>query len=146
MSALSNFAVEARDALVALPRSDGNVKHESERIKTELARELHDRVVQSLTLVLVQTEVLMREQRDRPDVVDQLTFVRTTVRESLNNLRQVLCDLRAQPGIADTLVHTLRDGLLATCRLRTRLEVNLWLPRKRPAPLPPEHPTPPHRL
>jgi two-component system sensor histidine kinase UhpB len=147
MSALSNFEVEARDALVVtLPRSDGSVKHERERIKSELARELHDRVVQSLTIVLIQTEVLMREQRERPDVVDQLTFVRTTVRESLNNLRQVLCDLRGQPGIADTLVHTLRDGLIATCRLRTRMEVKLWLSRKWPASLPPDTSTHIYRI
>src|SRR5258708_9211383 len=147
MSALSNFEVEAREALVvAPPRSDGSVKHESERIKNELARELHDRVVQSLTILLVQTEVFMREHRDRPDVVDQLTFVRTTVRESLNHPRQVLCDLRGQPGIADTLVHPLRDGLIATCRLRTRMEVNLWLSRKWPASLPPETSTHIYRI
>jgi two-component system sensor histidine kinase UhpB len=147
LSALSNFEVEARAAqVVHLPLSSEGTKHESERIKSELARELHDRVVQSLTTLLVQTEVFMREQQSHPDVIDQLTFVRTTVRESLNNLRQVLCDLRGQPGLSDNLVHTLREGLIATCRLRTRMEVSLWLSRKWPASLPPETSTHIYRI
>src|SRR5260370_18618542 len=90
--------------VLRLACSEQGLQAVRERIANELARELHDQVAQSLTGLLVQTDVFMREQHSRPDVVDQLAFVRTTVREVLNDLRQILCDLRGEPGLANSLM------------------------------------------
>src|SRR5260370_31422576 len=110
---------------VRLARSEQGLQAVREQIANELARELHDQVAQSLTGLLVQTDVFMREQHSRPDVVDQLAFVRTTVREVLNDLRQILCDLRGEPGLANSLVPALMERLFPTYQMRTGMTVSL---------------------
>jgi signal transduction histidine kinase len=124
--------------ILELPRADHRVQTERDRIQSELARELHDQLAQPLHGLLVQTEVFVREQQGRQDVLDQLAYVKTSVREVLNNMRQLLYDLRGEPGLANRLVQGLTEELLATCRLRTGMKVSLWVSRSWPASLPPE--------
>jgi len=124
--------------VLRLARSEQGLQAVREQIANELARELHDQVAQSLTGLLVQTDVFMREQHSRPDVVDQLAFVRTTVREVLNDLRQILCDLRGEPGLANSLVPALMERLFPTYQMRTGMKVSLWASPSWPASLPPE--------
>lgn len=124
--------------VIQLPRSEQGMQAERERITNELARELHDQVAQSLTGLLVQTEVFMREQQSHPEVIDQLAFVKTTVREVLNNVRQILCDLRGEPGLANNLVPALTGGLFSVCQSRMGMKVTLWVSRSWPVSLPPE--------
>jgi signal transduction histidine kinase len=139
MSAITNEAEARPEAQVFhLPRSEQSMQAERERITNELARELHDQVAQYLTGLLVQTEVFMREQRNQPEVVDQLAFVRTTVREVLNNVRQILCDLRGEPGLGKNLVKALTEGLFPTCQSQMGMKVSLWASRSWPASLPQE--------
>src|SRR5713226_9470791 len=129
LSALPSLAVEARPeaSILELPRSDQTIQAERERIMSELARELHDQLAQPLTGLLVQTEVFMREQQGHREVLDQLAFVKTSVREVLNDMRQILCDLRGEPGLANGLVLALGERLLATCQVRTGMKVSLWV-------------------
>jgi signal transduction histidine kinase len=123
---------------VELPRPDYHGSSDSDLIKKELARELHDQVAQNLTALLMQTQVFVGGQQDRRDVVDELTFVQSSVREVLNNVRQLLFDLRGKPGHADDLIQALKEGLLPTFRRRTGLKVSLWSSRSWPVALPPE--------
>src|SRR5713101_6731215 len=140
LSALPSLAVEARPeaSILELPRSDQTIQAERERIMSELARELHDQLAQPLTALLVQSEVFIREQQGNREVLDQLAYVKTSVREVLNNMRQILCDLRGEPGLGTNLVHALTEGLLSTYRLRTGMKVSLWVSPSWPASLPPE--------
>lgn len=139
MRAISTEAGATSEASVLqLPRTEQGLRAERERVANELARELHDQVAQSLTGLLVQTEVFVREQQGHPDVLDQLAFVRTTVREVLNNMRQILCDLRGEPGLGNTLVPALTEGLFPACQSRMGMKVSLWASRSWPASLPPE--------
>ena len=64
--------------------------------------------------------------------------MRTTVREVLNNVRQILCDLRGEPGLANNLVQALTEGLFPTCHVRMGIKVSLWASRSWPVTLPPE--------
>jgi signal transduction histidine kinase len=138
--ALSNFEVEGRSnsQVLELPRADHGIEAERERIKSDIARELHDQVAQTLINLSMQTEVFILEQQGHPQVLDQLSFVRITVREALNNLRQLLYDLRGTPGLANGLVQALREGVLAQCQLRLKMKVSLWVSRSWPGSLPPE--------
>jgi signal transduction histidine kinase len=111
---------------------------DSEQIKKELARELHDQVAQNLTALLMQTQVFVGGQQGRRDVVEELAFVQTSVREVLNNVRQLVCDLRGKPGLSDDLIQALKEGLLPTFRRRTGLKVRLWSAPSWPVALPPE--------
>lgn len=140
MSAVQISAVEAGSVapIVALPLPDLGIAADSQQLHEEVARELHDQVAQNLTALLMQTQVFMREQRGRQDVVDQFSFVQTSVREVLNNVRQMLSDLRGKPGLADDLIQALKEGLIPTWHSRTGLNVNLWVSRSWPVALPPE--------
>ena len=146
--ALSNFEVEGRSGaqVLELPRPDHGIEAERERIKSDLARELHDQVAQTLINLSIQTEVFILEQQGHQQVLDQLGFVQTTVRETLNNLRQLLCDLRGTPGLAKGLVQALSEGLLATCQLRMKMKASLWVSRSWPGALPPETSTHIYRI
>jgi two-component system, NarL family, sensor histidine kinase DegS len=139
-SELSDLPVEDRSEapILELPFPNQSIQSERERIISEFARELHDQLAQPLTGMLVQTEVFMREQRGNPDAVDQLDYLKTSMREVLNNMRQILCDLRGEPGLSDGLAQNLAEGLLANFQLRTGIKVNLWVSRSWPASLPPE--------
>jgi signal transduction histidine kinase len=120
------------------PLLDGGVQSDREQIKYALARELHDQVAQNLTSLLMQTQVFAREQQGRRDVLDELAYVQTSVREVLNNVRQMLQELRGRPGLADDLIQALKEGLLPSFRRRTGLKVTLWVSRSWPVVLPPE--------
>jgi len=124
--------------LVALPRVEQKVLGDRRRIKEALARELHDQLAQNMTSLLVQTQVFAREQKDRPEVLAELAFVQTSLREMLNNLRQILSDLRDQPGLGKGLVQAIREGLITGFEMRTGVKVTLWVSRAWPASLPPD--------
>ncbi len=140
MSAVQISAIETRSIapIVELPIPDYHAPYDSEQIKKELARELHDQVAQNLTALLMQTQVFVGGHQGRRDVLDEFAFVQTSVREVLNNVRQLLCDLRGKPGAADDLIQALREGLIPTFRRRTGLKVRLWTSRSWPVVLPPE--------
>jgi signal transduction histidine kinase len=140
VSAFTDIEVEARSetTILELPHSNQSIEAVRERIMNELARELHDQLAQPLTGLLVQTEVFMREQQGNRDVIDELDYVKTSVREVLNNMRQLLSDLRGEPGLGNGLAQALENGLLATYKQRTGVKVSLWVSRSWPASLPPE--------
>jgi signal transduction histidine kinase len=140
VSELSDLPPAGRSgaAILELPFPNQSIQAERERIVSEFARELHDQLAQPLTGLLVQTEVFMREQKGNRDVIAELDYVKTSVREVLNNMRQILCDLRGEPGLANGLVQALAEGLLPTFKRRTGINVNLWVSRSWPASLPPE--------
>src|SRR5258708_9059455 len=67
VSELSDLPAEdsSRAPILELPFPNQSIQTERERIVSEFARELHDQLAQPLTGMLVQTEVFIREQRDR---------------------------------------------------------------------------------
>ena len=122
--------------IVALP-GDKNVPFESYRIRSELARELHDDVVQTLTSVLVQTRLFADQHRQSKEIVDQFAYVHASVRDVLNQMRHVLSDLRGETSLETDLVFALKTGLLPRFA-NTTLKVTLAVGRSWPATLPPE--------
>jgi signal transduction histidine kinase len=61
-----------------------------------VARELHDRVAQSLTGMLVDVENFKSEQVDWSDVVRELDLIQGATRQVLASIRQLLHDLRGE--------------------------------------------------
>jgi two-component system, NarL family, sensor histidine kinase UhpB len=139
MSALSTAAFGASPTapVLALPLLDHGSTHELDRIKRELARELHDRLAQGLYSMFVQTEVFAREQEGRPDLLAQLEGIQTSLREVLNNLRHMLAELRGQPTLAHDFLPAMRESL-ARYQESTQVKVSLCISRSWPATLPPE--------
>jgi len=129
----------------ATSRADEDAQLESLQIRSQLARELHDEVVQTLTSVLMQTRVFAREQQENRVAVQQFAYVHDSVREVLNNLRHILSDLRGQPGFDGDLVAALRERLLPRFE-NTPMTVTLRVGRSWPAHIPPESGTQLYRI
>jgi len=80
-----------------------------DRVKRELARELHDQVVQDLTAMLIDLENFKADQVGREGVLRQVGTIQESTREVLNNLRELLYDLRGGPGVEESFVDAVRS-------------------------------------
>ena len=89
-----------------------------------LARELHDRVAQTLTTMLIELENFKVEQIGRQGVLRQLGELQESTRDVLSNLRHVLYDLRGETGIEEGFADAVR--LLLT-RFEERTHVKALL-------------------
>lgn len=98
----------------------------SEEIRRALARELHDRVAQTLTTMLIELENFKLEQTGRQGALRQLEEIQESTRDVLTNLRHVLFELRGETGVEDGFGEGVRR-LLATFQDRTRMTVTLSL-------------------
>ena len=79
----------------------------SEAIRRALARELHDRVAQTLTTMLIELENFKVEQTGRQSALRQLDELQVSTRDVLANLRHVLFELRGESGMEDGKPHVL---------------------------------------
>jgi signal transduction histidine kinase len=96
----------------------------SDEIRRVLARELHDRVAQTLTTMLIELENFKVEQTGRKSVLRQLDELQVSTRDVLANLRHVLYDLRGETGIEEGFADAVR-GLLDRFEERTHVKVRL---------------------
>jgi len=80
-----------------------------EHVRSELARELHDQVVQELTATLVDLENFKRQPYDEQAVVDEVDQVQGSLRRALLELRQLLYDLRDEETWQASFMSTLQD-------------------------------------
>jgi signal transduction histidine kinase len=95
-----------------------------EDVRRLVARELHDRVAQTLTGMLIDLEEFKTEQVDWSDVLRQLDTIQDSTRQVLNNLRQLLHDLRGEDAVGDSFV-TAVGALVARFEEKTRISAQL---------------------
>ncbi len=89
--------------------SDEGVKNSADdRIKRELARELHDQVVQDLTAMLIDLENFKHGPFDTQATVLQVDSVQGGLRTMLARLRGMLYGLRGEDGLEHDLAESLR--------------------------------------
>jgi len=79
-----------------------------DRVKRELARELHDQVVQDLTAMLIDLENFKRGPFDSQATVLQVDSVQGGLRTMLGRLRGMLYGLRGEDGMEADLAESLR--------------------------------------
>jgi signal transduction histidine kinase len=79
-----------------------------EQVRRLVARELHDRVAQTLTGMLVEVENFKSEQVGWEEVVHQLDVIQGSTREVLASIRQLLHDLRGEEAQRGSFVETVR--------------------------------------
>jgi signal transduction histidine kinase len=84
----------------------------TEDVRRMVARELHDRVAQTLTGMLVDLENFKAQQVEWEDVIRQLDVVQGSTRQVLASLRQLLHDLRGEQSTGDNFMESL--GTLIT--------------------------------
>ena len=103
------------------------------RVRTEVARELHERVARPLTALLTGLEDLKRDPGDRRRLVRRLDLVQDQVRAALLGLREVLCELREQEWLDGDLVGRLRGDLERTVIDHPHVDVRLRVSPRWPA-------------
>jgi len=96
----------------------------SDEIRRLLARELHDRVAQTLTTMLIELENFKVEQKGRQSVLRQVDALQESARGVLSNLRHVLYDLRGQTGREEGFAESVR-ALLVRFQERTQVDAVL---------------------
>lgn len=95
-----------------------------EDLRRLLARELHDRVAQTLTSMLIDLENFKAEQVGRQSVLRQMDELQTSTRDVLNNLRQLLYELRGSPIAEESFDEAIRL-LVERFNQRTSVVINL---------------------
>jgi signal transduction histidine kinase len=124
------LVVESR---LEAPAEQAGVEEEVRRL---VARELHDRVAQTLTGMLVEVENFKSEQVGWSDVVRQMDLIQSSTRQVLTNLRQLLYDLRGEELLQEGLIRalsTLVEKFEESTGIATRLEVGAGWPDLLPA-------------
>src|SRR5256885_1403027 len=106
-----------------LARDDGDG---DDRIKRELARELHDQVVQDLTAMLIDLENFKRGPFDSQATVLQVDSVQGGLRTMLGRLRGMLYGLRGEdpwePDLAEALrIFAVQYGQRSGARILVRV-------------------------
>jgi signal transduction histidine kinase len=131
------FSRERGDIRVASPLrahdlTYGDDTASSDEIRRLLARELHDRVAQTLTTMLIELENFKVEQTGRQSVLRQVDELQESARGVLSNLRHVLYDLRGQTGREEGFADTVRT-LLVRFQERTQVKAILSVSPSWPA-------------
>ena len=89
-----------------------------------IARELHDRVAQTLTSMLIDLENFKAEQVGRKSVLRQIDDLQGSTRQVLNSLRQLLHELRGTPPVEASFSEAVRT-LVDRFQERTSIAVSL---------------------
>lgn len=103
------------------------------RVRAEVARELHDRVAQPLTALLMALEDLKQDPRDRRRLLRRIDVVQDQVRTALFGLREVLCGLREQEWLDQELVGRIRVELERVVVSHPHLDMRLRVSSRWPA-------------
>jgi signal transduction histidine kinase len=90
-----------------------------------LACELHDRVAQSLTGMIMELDRFRREQTGRQGVLREIEQLQDSTRQVLHSIRRVLYDLHGQPNVEIAFVDGLRAQVLEPFQERTGISVRL---------------------
>lgn len=93
-------------------------------IRRQLARELHDRVAQTLTGMLVDVENFKSQQVGWDDVIKEMEVVQSSTRQVLSSLRQLLHELRGEDQGGESLVNAL-GSLITRFEEKTAIATNL---------------------
>jgi len=105
-------------------------------VKRMVARELHDRVAQTLTGMLVEVENFKSHQVGWDDVLTQMELVQSSTRQVLTSLRQLLHDLRGEEQFSGGFVDAL-GALIARFGEKTQIAARLDVKPGWPATLTP---------
>jgi signal transduction histidine kinase len=114
------------------PALDELARRAESEVKRRLARDLHDSVAQILTAMVVDMENFKHDHAERESVVQKVDDLQGSTREVLNNLRELLYELREEPSQDHSFVNKLR-ALLASFEHSTGIKSKLSVSARWPA-------------
>ena len=100
-------------------------------VRRLVARELHDRVAQTLTGMLMEVENFKSEQVGWQEVVTQLDLIQSSTREVLSSIRELLHDLRGHEALGGNFTEAVR-GLVDRFEGKTGIGVKLEIGERWP--------------
>src|SRR5437016_4899621 len=77
-------------------------------VRQALARELHDRVAQTLTTMLVEMENFKALEFARDRVINEVSAYQEATREALSNIREILYELRGDEDLGSEFMSRVR--------------------------------------
>jgi two-component system sensor histidine kinase UhpB len=132
-SRTTSLAIAPRDTLeieAVDPEVGEELRVAEPALRRALARELHDRVAQTLTALLIDLEQFKAEQVGRQTVLHKVDSVQGSMREVLSSLRELLYDLRgdgvaASGDLRESLAKLIGDferrtGIISTLTIHPR--------------------------
>ena len=102
-------------------------------LRRALARELHDRVAQTLTALLIDLEQFKAEQVGRQTVLHKVDSVQGSMRDVLSSLRELLHDLRGDSVAASGDLRESLARLVGDFERRTGISATLTIHPRWPA-------------
>ena len=96
--------------------------------RTRIARDLHDRIGQSLAYLAFELDRIVASQGKGEDVGPSLEHLRDDVRSVIREVRDTLYDLRTDVSDRQDMAATL-EAYIARVRERSRLEIELFCDR-----------------
>ena len=106
-----------------LGQDDGSVASAME-VRQALARDLHDRVTQTLTTMLVEMENFKALEFARDRVINEVSSYQEATREALSNIREILYELRGDEDLGSDFVSRVRR-LLERFEEKTGIKASL---------------------
>jgi signal transduction histidine kinase len=94
------------------------------QVRQALARDLHDRVTQTLTTMLVEMENFKALEFARDRVINEVSSYQEATREALSNIREILYELRGDEDLGSDFVSRVRR-LLERFEEKTGIKVSL---------------------
>jgi two-component system sensor histidine kinase UhpB len=122
----------ASDVAVILPFDRGDPGHRG-NVREDMARELHDQVMQTMYAMKIELESFRASQYGREAVLREVDLLEMLTLEVLSNLRQLVRDLRDDPALQDGLVAGLRNHLIPRFERLSGQSVGLRVSRSWPA-------------
>jgi len=93
-------------------------------VRQALARDLHDRVTQTLTTMLVEMENFKALEFARDRVINEVSSYQEATREALSNIREILYELRGDEDLGSDFVSRVRR-LLERFEEKTGIKASL---------------------
>jgi two-component system sensor histidine kinase UhpB len=121
-----------RSEVATILELDSGLMEPGGNLRDDMARELHDQVLQTLYAMKVELENFRSTQYGREAVLLELDLLERLTLEILGNLRQLVRDLRDDPALQQGLITGIRDHLIPRFERLCGQPVNLRVSRSWP--------------
>ena len=124
---------DVRTDVARIIKLESGLMDPSEDLREDMARELHDRVVQTMYAMKVELENFRSSQYGREAVLREVDLLERLTLEVLSNLRQLVRDLRDEPALQEGLISGLRNHLIPRFEGLSNQTVDLRVSRSWPS-------------
>jgi signal transduction histidine kinase len=123
---------DVRSDVARIIKLESGLLDRAEDVREDMARELHDRALQTMYAMKVELENFRSTQYGREAVLRQVDLLEGLTLEVLSNLRQLVRDLRDEPALQEGLISGLRNHLIPRFERLSNQTVDLRVSRSWP--------------